>query len=44
LIPGWAKKHNRFTANWNPSNNKEYPIGHGISPQSFYDLKVVIIE
>jgi phospholipase/carboxylesterase len=39
VIPvAWAKTQT-FRSNWNQFRYKEYPIGHGISPQVFYDFK-----
>ncbi|VXC35890.1 Phospholipase [Flavobacterium sp. 9AF] len=41
VIPvDWARKAKPFLENLNLSvNYKEYPIGHGVSPQNFYDFK-----
>jgi phospholipase/carboxylesterase len=36
----WARKTKPFLDNLNiNSTYKEYPIGHGVSPQNFYDFK-----
>jgi phospholipase/carboxylesterase len=36
----WARNTSPFLDNLNINNSyKEYPVGHGISPQNFYDLK-----
>lgn len=41
VIPiDWARKSKPFLDNLNITNTyKEYPIGHGVSPQNFFDLR-----
>ncbi|WP_178988854.1 alpha/beta hydrolase [Winogradskyella schleiferi] len=41
VIPvGWAKKTPAFLEGLNINHvYKEYPVGHGVAPQNFYDLK-----
>ena len=41
VIPvDWARKAKPFIENMNLSvTYKEYPVGHGVAPQNFYDLK-----
>jgi len=41
----WAQNAPPFLNNLNIQNNyKEYPVGHGVAPQNFYDLKQWIQE
>jgi len=41
----WAQNAPPFLNNLNIQNNyKEYPVGHGVAPQNFYDLKEWIQE
>jgi len=42
VIPvGWAQKAPVFLKNLNIKHvYSEYPVGHGVAPQNFYDLKV----
>ncbi|WP_367754406.1 alpha/beta hydrolase [Flavobacterium sp. WC2430] len=46
VIPvDWARKTKPFLDNLNiKSTYKEYPIGHGVSPQNFYDFKNWLLE
>jgi phospholipase/carboxylesterase len=46
VIPvDWARKTKPFLDNLNiKSIYKEYPIGHGVSPQNFYDFKNWLLE
>jgi phospholipase/carboxylesterase len=46
VIPvDWARKTKPFLDNLNiNSTYKEYPIGHGVSPQNFYDFKNWLLE
>ena len=46
VIPvDWARKTKPFLENLNiKSTYKEYPIGHGVSPQNFYDFKNWLLE
>jgi phospholipase/carboxylesterase len=41
----WARKTDPILKSLGiNSTNKEYPIGHGVSPQNFYDLKSWLLE
>jgi len=41
----WAQNASPFLDNLNIKNSyKEYPVGHGVAPQNFYDLKKWIEE
>lgn len=41
----WAQNASPFLNNLNIKNSyKEYPVGHGVAPQNFYDLKKWIEE
>ena len=46
VIPvDWARKTKPFLDHLNiKSTYKEYPIGHGVSPQNFYDFKNWLLE
>lgn len=46
VIPvDWARKTKPFLDDLNiKSTYKEYPIGHGVSPQNFYDFKNWLLE
>lgn len=46
VIPvDWARKTPDFLASLNIKHvYSEYPVGHGVSPQNFYDLKNWLIE
>ncbi|MGO4821278.1 MULTISPECIES: alpha/beta hydrolase [unclassified Flavobacterium] len=46
VIPvAWARKTSPFLAQLNiNATYKEYPIGHGVSPQNFYDFKNWLLE
>ncbi len=41
----WAQNAPPFLSNLNIKNSyKEYPVGHGVAPQNFYDLKQWIAD
>ncbi|MGB0981381.1 MAG: alpha/beta hydrolase, partial [Winogradskyella sp.] len=46
VIPvDWAKKAPVFLKTLGINHNySEYPVGHGVAPQNFYDLKAWLIE
>ncbi len=41
----WARKANPFLKNLNiDATYREYPVGHGVAPQNFYDLKNWLLQ
>jgi phospholipase/carboxylesterase len=41
----WGRKSKPFLENLGiETTYKEYPIGHGVSPQNFYDFKNWLLE